>query len=172
MTRFARRAIVRATNWPLGILVEVMSTGSSVSPQAGLSASCEIRIANNLSEIARVADMVDEFAARHQFSNEVIVALNVSLDEILNNIISYGYEDAAHHEIAVRLALHNGHVEATVEDDGKPFDPLAAPAPDLTSSPREIGGVGLHFVRNLTDEQTYTRRDRINQLRLIKRLGQ
>ena len=47
-------------------------------------------------EIARVAEMVDEFAARHQFSNEVIVALNVSLDEILNNIISYGYEDAAH----------------------------------------------------------------------------
>jgi hypothetical protein len=32
--------------------------------------------------------------------------------------------------------------------------------------------VGLYFVRNLTDEQTYTRRDRINQLRLIKRLGQ
>jgi anti-sigma regulatory factor (Ser/Thr protein kinase) len=149
-----------------------MSTGSSVSPPAGLSASCEIRIANNLSEIARVAEMVDEFTARHQFPNEVNVALNVSLDEILNNIISYGYEDAAHHEIAVRLALHNGQVEAIVEDDGKPFDPLAAPTPDLTSSPREIGGVGLHFVRNLTDEQSYTRRDRINQLRLIKRLGQ
>jgi hypothetical protein len=32
--------------------------------------------------------------------------------------------------------------------------------------------VGLHFVRNLTDELTYTRRDRINHLRLMKRLGQ
>jgi sigma-B regulation protein RsbU (phosphoserine phosphatase) len=149
-----------------------MSTGSPVSPQAGLSASCEIRIANDLAEIARVADMVDDFAARHQFPDEVIVALNVSLDEILNNIISYAYEDTAHHEIVVRLALRDGSVEATVEDDGKPFDPLAAPAPDLTSSPREIGGVGLHFVRNLTDEQTYTRRGRINQLRLMKRLGQ
>jgi serine/threonine-protein kinase RsbW len=68
--------------------------------------------------------------------------------------------------------LHGGSVEATVEDDGKPFDPLAAPAPDLTSSPRQPGGVGLHFVRNLTDELTYTRRDRINHLRLMKRLGQ
>ena len=116
--------------------------------------------------------MVDEFAARHHFSNEVVVALNVSLDEILNNIISYAYEDTAHHEIVVRLALRGGSVEASVEDDGKPFDPLAAPAPDLTSSLREPGGVGLHFVRNLTDELTYTRRDRINQLRLMKRLGQ
>jgi anti-sigma regulatory factor (Ser/Thr protein kinase) len=148
-----------------------MSTGSPVSPQAGLSASCEIRIANDLAEIARVAEMVDDFAARHQFSNEVIVALNVSLDEILNNIISYAYDDAARHEIAVRLALRGAAVEATVEDDGRPFDPRAAPAPDLASSPRQLGGVGLHFVRNLTDELTYTRRDCINQLRLVKRLG-
>ncbi|MGA7485370.1 MAG: ATP-binding protein [Xanthobacteraceae bacterium] len=169
----ARRAgSYSATIWPLGTLVEAMNTGSPVSPQAGLSASCEIRIANDLSEIARVAEMVDDFAASHQFPNEVIVALNVSLDEILNNIISYAYEDTAHHEIVVRLALHDGNVEATVEDDGKPFDPLAVSAPDLTSSPREIGGVGLHFVRKLTDELTYTRRDRINQLRLMKRIGQ
>lgn len=117
-----------------------------------------------------MADMVDEFAARHQFAHEVSFALNVALDEILNNIISYGYQDAAHHEIAVRLALRCGNVEVTVEDDGKPFDPGAVPAPDASSSQREPGGVGLHFVRNLMDELTYTRRDGINQLRLTKRL--
>ena len=148
-----------------------MKTGSSVPPQAGLSTSCEIRIDNNLSEITRVADMVDDFAARHQFPDEVVFALNVSLDEIVNNIISYGDEDAGHHEIVVRVALGRGNVEAIVEDDGKPFDPLAAPAPDLTSKEREPGGVGLHFVRNLMDEMTYTRSDGINRLRLMKRLA-
>lgn len=153
-------------------LVAAMNTGSSVPPQAGLSASCEIRIDNNLSEISRVADMVDDFAARHQFADAVIFALNVALDEILNNIISYGYEDAGPHEILVRIAVGRGNVEATVEDDGKPFDPLAAPAPDLTSKDREPGGVGLHFVRNLMDEVTYTRRGSTNHLRLMKRLGQ
>jgi anti-sigma regulatory factor (Ser/Thr protein kinase) len=149
-----------------------MNTGSSVPPQAALSAACEIRIENNLSEITRVADMVDEFAARHQFPDAVIFALNVALDEILNNIISYGYEDSGHHEILVRVALGRGSVEAIVEDDGKPFDPLAAPAPDLTSKDREPGGVGLHFVRNLMNEVTYARRDGINCLRLMKRLEQ
>jgi serine/threonine-protein kinase RsbW len=152
-------------------LVAAMNTGSSLPPQADLSTSCEIRIDNNLSEITRVADMVEEFAARHQFPDAVIFALNVALDEILNNIISYGYEDAAHHEIVVRVALRGGNVEVTVEDDGKPFDPLAVPAPDVTSRDREPGGVGLHFVRNLTDEVAYARRDGINQLRLMKRLG-
>ena len=114
-------------------------------PQAGLSASCEIRIDNNLSEISRVADMVDDFAARHQFADAVIFALNVALDEILNNIISYGYEDAGHHEILVRIALGRGNVEAIVEDDGKPFDPLAAPAPDLDQQGSRTRRRGVAF---------------------------
>ena len=62
-------------------------------------------------------------------------------------------------------------IEAGADDFlSKPFDPLAAPAPDLTSTQREPGGVGLHFVRNLMDEVTYTRRDGINHLRMMKRL--
>jgi serine/threonine-protein kinase RsbW len=148
-----------------------MNAGSSVPPpQSGSSASSAICIANSLSEIARVAELVDDFGARHQFPNEVVVALNVALDEVLNNIISYGYEDAGHHDISVRLELRGGNVEVVVEDDGKPFDPLAVPAPDLTRRPRVEGGVGLHFVRTLTDGMTYARHDGINQLRLTKRL--
>jgi serine/threonine-protein kinase RsbW len=143
-----------------------MATG--VGSQAG-SASSEIRIANRISEIERVADLVDSFGADHELSNEVIVALNVSLDEILNNIISYGYEDAGHHDIVVRLHLRSGDVEVVVEDDGKPFDPLQAPAPDLKAKDR-LGGVGLHFVRKLTDHLEYARRDNVNQLRLMKKL--
>lgn len=130
----------------------------------------EIRIANKISEIARVADLVDRFGARHKFSNEVIVALNVSLDEILNNIISYGYDDTAHHDILVRLTLCGGNVEVVVEDDGRPFDPRLAPAPRSSAKPRTEGGVGLHFVRSLTDGHEYASRDGINRLRLTKKL--
>ena len=146
-----------------------MVDGPSVRLRAGSTAAAEIRIANGISEIARVAALVDSFGAGHDLSDEVIVALNVSLDEILNNIISYGYEDAGHHEIVVRLELRCGNVEVVVEDDGKPFNPLLVPAPDLTAKSR-IGGVGLHFVRNLTDQLDYARRDGFNQLRFMKKL--
>ena len=145
-----------------------MATGRP--SQAESSASSEIRIANSMSEIARVAALVDRFGADHKFSNEVVVALNVSLDEILNNIMSYAYDDQLHHDIVVRLELRGGTVEAIVEDDGKPFNPLAVATPDLEAKPRADGGVGLHFVRNLTDELEYARRDGINRLRLMKKL--
>jgi serine/threonine-protein kinase RsbW len=143
---------------------------AGIPSQTTSPASGEIRITNDMAEIARVAALVDRFGADHKFANEVIVALNVSLDEILNNIISYAYEDSGRHDIVVRLELRGGNVEVVVEDDGKPFDPLAVPAPDLNSKPRPDGGVGLHFVRSLTDELTYLRRGGINQLRLVKRL--
>jgi serine/threonine-protein kinase RsbW len=135
----------------------------------GPSASTEIRIANRISEMERVAEVVDSFGADHQLSNEVIVALNVSLDEILNNIISYGYDDAAGHDIVVRIELRGGNVEVVVEDDGKPFNPLLVAPPDLAAKPRRVGGVGLHFVRTLTDHLEYARRDGINELRFVKR---
>jgi len=134
-------------------------------------ASAELRIANEISEIERVAEWVDDFGAKFRLSNEVIIALNVSLDEIINNVISYGYEDSGHHEIVVRLALQEGQVEVVVEDDAKPFNPLTAPPPDLTAKERKVGGVGLHFVRNLMDHLEYARQGGVNQLRLMKKVA-
>ena len=133
------------------------------------SPAAEIRIANRIPEIARVAALVDDFAARHALPDNVLTALNVSLDEILNNIISYGYEDEGYYEILVRLVLRCGKVEVLVEDDGKPFDPTLAPAPSLKAESR-VGGVGIHFVRSLTDHLEYTRRDDVNQLRFVKKI--
>jgi hypothetical protein len=117
-----------------------------------LTSSCEISITNNLSEIARVAALVDRFAADHNFSNELVVALQVS------------------HDIVVRLKIRCGNIEVSVSDDGKRFDPLTTLTPDFTSKPRVHGGVGLYFVRNLMDDVIYTRRDGVNHLQLMKRL--
>jgi serine/threonine-protein kinase RsbW len=147
-----------------------MANGPSAWSRTGPSASGEIRIANRISEMTRVAELVDSFGADHKLSNEVIVALNVSLDEVLNNIISYAYDDAGDHDIVVRLELRGGHVEVVVEDDGKPFNPLLVAAPDLAAQPRLVGGVGLHFVRKLTDHLEYARREGINELRFMKKL--
>ena len=147
-----------------------MAAGPSARSGTGPSASTEIRIANRIAEMERVVELVDSFGADHQLSNEVMVALNVSLDEILNNIISYAYEDTSDHDIVVRIELRDGSVEVVVADDGKPFNPLLAADPDLAAKPRQVGGVGLHFVRKLTDQLEYVRRDGINELRFRKNL--
>jgi anti-sigma regulatory factor (Ser/Thr protein kinase) len=146
-----------------------MAIRSSARSATRPPGSSEIRIANRISEIARVVSLVDAFARDNNLSEHTVVALKVALDEILNNIISYGYDDARRHEIMVRLARRRGKIEAVVEDDGKPFDPAAQPAPNLKAEDR-VGGVGIHFVRNLTDEMEYARVGAINQLRIAKKI--
>jgi len=53
-------------------------------------------------------------------------------------------------------------------DDGAPFDPLAAAPPDLDAdlAERDVGGLGLHLIRELANVCHYERRDGCNVLRL------
>jgi len=133
----------------------------------------ELRIVNKLAELESVREWVERFGAAHALPPQVMTSLLVSFDEVLNNLISYGYPDERDHEIWVRLALDENAVWAEVEDDGLPFDPLAAPPPALNGGigERPIGGLGIHFLRTLNDEVTYGRHEERNRLRFRKNLA-
>ena len=102
--------------------------------QYRLPALLELTLANRSSELQRLASELERFAQNHRIPEPDIHALSLSLDEIITNTIAYGYDDQEAHEIRVRLRLGNGRLSAEVEDDGRPFNPLTAPEPDLTSS--------------------------------------
>jgi len=115
-----------------------------------------VELRNDLSEIARVQSLVEERAAEWALSPSSLNAINVSLDEVLTNIISYGYDDdSEQHSIEVRVALEtDGQVTVEVADDGRPFNPLAMPQPDTHAAidERPIGGLGIHLVLRLMDD--------------------
>ena len=53
----------------------------------------KISLANDLEQIAVVGARIDEFCESHDIPPQVAYAVNVSVDELLNNTISYGYTD-------------------------------------------------------------------------------
>jgi anti-sigma regulatory factor (Ser/Thr protein kinase) len=57
-----------------------------------------------------------------------------------------------------------------VEDDGRPFDPLAHSAPDLSQplDKRPVGGMGIHMIRKSMDRVEYRRADGKNILTMTK----
>ncbi len=116
--------------------------------------------------------MVDGLAAAHELPAAPVADMQVALDEVLANIISYAHAEGTIHAIRVRLTVSPEALEAEVEDDGRPFDPLAVPAPDLQAPLRErrVGGLGIHFVRRLMSEVRYARVEGRNHLVLRKRL--
>jgi anti-sigma regulatory factor (Ser/Thr protein kinase) len=131
----------------------------------------QINLSNKLSELGRVNQSLTEFGQRHGLAPKVVHDLNLALEEILTNTISYGYTDNREHEIKVRLSMQPGEVQAEVEDDGQPFDPLAVPEPDTAKSleERTIGGLGIHLVRKLMDNLEYKRQGERNLLIMKKK---
>ena len=61
----------------------------------------------------------------------------------------------------------------TFIDQGIPYDPLSAPAPDITLSAKErkLGGLGVHITKHLMDDAVYEYKDGRNILRLRKDLA-
>lgn len=135
-------------------------------------AEVEARIPNRRDNMRTIAALVEQFGLTHLVPSRIVNELNVALDEVLNNIISYGFEPGEQSEILVRLSLQQGEIVAEIEDAGRPFDLLSAPPPDLAGGLRErrVGGLGIHFVRNLMDAVEYARVGERNRLRLSKTL--
>jgi anti-sigma regulatory factor (Ser/Thr protein kinase) len=129
-------------------------------------------IGNTIAEMSRVVDFVERFGSAHEIPQSITNDLNVCLDELLNNTVSYGYADEAPHEIVVSLSLVDGVLTAELRDDAIPFDPNESlpvvPSGDLKS--RRVGGLGILFVKSLMDEVGYRRVGRYNETKLKKSL--
>ncbi len=131
----------------------------------------DIRLKNQLPEIHRLADLVDAFFSDRGLSPKLSYNFNLALDEIITNIVSYGYDDEDEHAIDVRLEVIDGVVEAEVVDDAKAYNPLDAKEPDITADldDRPIGGLGVFFVKELMDDVRYRYENGRNHFYFCKR---
>ena len=135
-----------------------------------MSEALDLHLANDLAAMAGLAEAVERFGAAHRLPPHILNALQVAVDEVVTNAITHGYAPGARGEIAVRLRRRPDAILLEIEDDGVPFDPLQAPPPNLglPAEERPIGGLGIHFVRNLMDKVSYARRNGRNLLKLEK----
>ena len=124
-------------------------------------------------DLVRLTEFVAEFAGGHKLPDEDSARLQIILDELFTNVVKYGYDGAAGEEhpeghIEVALSLEADRLIIEFVDDGRPFDPLASPPPDLDLpvEDRPDGGVGIAIVRALVDEAGYRRDGNRNHLTL------
>jgi anti-sigma regulatory factor (Ser/Thr protein kinase) len=134
----------------------------------------ECGITNKLEEIDRVNDAFNKFAEQCGIPMSISLKINMVFDELLNNIISYGYGDDEQHTIEVILECAGQRLSISISDDGVPFNPFTREDPDTTLAleDRDIGGLGILLVKNVMDETIYQRRHNINRVTLIKNFAQ
>lgn len=130
-------------------------------------------LVNERPEIQRLGEIAERFGADNGLSDDDVMSINLVLDELVTNIMDYGYDDAGRHEIRVTMAMEHGTLTIEIEDDARAFDPLAAPPPDLDLplEERPIGGLGIHIVRSVMNTVEYQRREGHNILTMRKTIG-
>ena len=97
----------------------------------------------------------------------------MALDEALTNVVLYAYPEDQRGTVGIRICRNDNTITAEVVDHGKPFDPTAHPAPDITLpiEQRPIGGLGIHLMRNLVTSLRYYRDQEENHLVLTTSWG-
>jgi len=131
----------------------------------------ELRLVNELGEINRCLIALEEICDRFGIPPEIRNNFSVVLDDLLNNVISYAYDDDNEHIIDVVLSTDGQRFIVSVTDEGVEFDPFARTEPDIHSDlkEREIGGLGIHLIRSLMDDYSYRRVGDKNVTTLMKR---
>jgi anti-sigma regulatory factor (Ser/Thr protein kinase) len=129
-----------------------------------------LSLSNDLTDIPRVIVAFEEFCARQAIAETAIHGVNVALDEVLTNVISYAFDDGGAHEIYIELQANDQRLVVEIKDNGRPFNPLQTAAPELSGSieDRAVGGLGIHFVRSILDDVGYRRVDGWNVMTLEK----
>ncbi len=134
-----------------------------------------LSLQNSLSEISRIASQITDFGEANDWPKKWIANTNLMLDELITNSISYGNLSDKNDAIRILLSVENGKLTIIMEDEGIPFNPFEeANNPDIDADIEErlIGGLGVFFVKELSNFFDYQRINGMNRITLIQETGE
>ena len=132
----------------------------------------KINLTNNISDLTILVTKLEQFFEENNTSS-ISMPMTLILEELYTNTITHGASDGRDVFIEVNLSIDKDELIMTYEDNGIPFNVLELPDPDLTASieNREVGGLGVHYVKTLTDSVEYEYVEKHNILKMKKKLS-
>jgi sigma-B regulation protein RsbU (phosphoserine phosphatase) len=138
------------------------------------SDTVKLQIRNTVTEIQKLTSYTEKLASDWLLPGKTAHNVNLILEEVISNIIFYGYDDQTEHFIDLEFQKKDQDILITVKDDGIAFNMLEKELPaDLkkSSDEREIGGLGIHFIKTLADSIEYRREGNFNILHIVKKIN-
>jgi serine/threonine-protein kinase RsbW len=135
-----------------------------------VSQEYKFELKNYLSELKALHQHLNNWGGDIGLPADSILRINICLDELFTNIVSYGFDDDLEHIIIFTLSGDKNLVTITIEDNGIPFNPLEKIDPNFPDNVESanIGGLGIHIIRKLMDNVSYERKQGNNKLTMRK----
>ena len=129
---------------------------------------------NDVHEVTRFSSFMKSVAEKLGIETPLARKLRLAVEEAVVNVINYAYPTGTEGNVTIKMMSDGNKLLCQIIDAGVPFDPTAKKKVDTTLSveERQIGGLGIHLVRELMDSINYEREDGKNILTLIKNLKQ
>ena len=125
------------------------------------------RIANELHDLESLMNAATNFLEDHEVDAQTVYRVNLALEEMITNIIKYGYDDYDPHGIDVSVEILPDQIVAVIEDDGHEFDPLSqGKSAEHALESQPIGGLGIHLIKQLIGNMSYRRCENKNILEI------
>lgn len=158
-------------NWPRGALLPA-------DPHPGAGHQLALEGSRDPDDLVALVARMEEFLGDAGCPPGPLTQLLIVAEEVLTNVARNAWPAGADPGVfllRIGVTPTEGRLSVTieVEDDGTPFDPTALPPPDIDAAleDREVGGLGVHFMRAMTDSQAYLRSEGRNRLTLRKDCG-
>lgn len=125
--------------------------------------------------IGEICSFVLIGAGEAGFDPDATFQVNLACDEACTNIIEHAYSGEDNGEIYVSWEIGPDDFIVTLRDRGEPFDPAMVPQPDIPFDPDQmeqvqIGGLGLHLMRQVMDKVSFRFDSNGNTVTMVKRL--
>jgi len=122
-----------------------------------------LRLPATLESVSEMLDALEAYTEAAGISPGISARLALVAEEVAANVAMHS-KGATFFEL--RITPGPQALDLAIEDDGPEYDPLARAAPDTEAAleDREIGGLGVHLVKELTQNARYQREDGLNRL--------
>jgi serine/threonine-protein kinase RsbW len=134
--------------------------------QSAILTEPAINLNGDLKELERLAGWLGQCCREAALEGDIEFRLNLALEELFTNSVRHGGCKGMKDAASIRLQADGPDVLVEYSDREQPFDPADAPPPDLDSplAERRSGGLGLHFIRQMTHHFEYHRVGERNQI--------
>ena len=129
----------------------------------------QIKVPAHIDYLGDLRDFVTQIGRKHKFSDKIVNAFKLAVDEASTNIIRHAYRNQEG-LITIRAIVKKNSLTLSIIDQGTYFDPKRVKNPDLNRyiDIGKKGGLGIFIMRKLMDDIDYRKTEEGNELRITK----